>query len=126
MKSAILQSVRDADVLFLSKVITWCAGIRDAVALHRPKILFLTSPNNPDGSMISEEDLQELLQLPVLVVLDEAYIEFSDVPSRMSWVLKQPNLVVLRTFSKSAALAGTLCALPVGGFMLVSAGVVSR
>ena len=83
------------------------AGIRDAVALHRPKILFLTSPNNPDGSMISEADLQELLQLPVLVVLDEAYIEFSDVPSRMPLVLQQPNLVVLRTFSKSAALAGT-------------------
>ena len=77
------------------------------MALHGPKILFLTSPNNPDGSMIAEQDLRDLLQLPVLVVLDEAYIEFSDVPSRMTWVLKHPNLVVLRTFSKSAALAGT-------------------
>ena len=96
------------------------------MALHRPKILFLTSPNNPDGSMISEGDLQELLQLPVLVVLDEAYIEFSDVPSRMSWVLKQPNLVVLRTFSKSAALAGTLSALPLAGLLLVSAGLANH
>jgi histidinol-phosphate aminotransferase len=49
---------------------------------------------------------QEILQLPVLVVLDEAYIEFSDEPSRMTWVADYPNLVVLRTFSKCAALAG--------------------
>ena len=52
-------------------------GIQKAVAEHNPKILFLTSPNNPDGSMLSNEDLETLLQLPVLVVLDEAYIEFS-------------------------------------------------
>jgi histidinol-phosphate aminotransferase len=53
------------------------------VAEHRPKLLFLTSPNNPDGSMIPEEDLLALLELPVLVVLDEAYIEFADEPSRV-------------------------------------------
>lgn len=47
-----------------------------------------------------------LLELPVLVVLDEAYIEFSSEPSKLKWVQKYPNLVVLRTFSKSAALAG--------------------
>lgn len=45
------------------------------------------------------------------VVLDEAYIEFSDEPSKMSWVAEYPNLVVLRTFSKCAALAGLRCAL---------------
>lgn len=50
--------------------------------------------------------LQEILKLPVLVVLDEAYIEFSDEPSKMKWVADYPNLVVLRTFSKCAALAG--------------------
>ncbi|KIY99730.1 histidinol-phosphate aminotransferase [Monoraphidium neglectum] len=81
-------------------------GIRRAVAEHRPKLLFLTSPNNPDGSMIPEEDLLALLELPVLVVLDEAYIEFADEPSRVQWVQRYPNLVVLRTFSKCAALAG--------------------
>lgn len=43
------------------------------------KIVFLTSPNNPDGSMISGADLLEILQLPALIVLDEAYIEFSEV-----------------------------------------------
>ena len=41
---------------------------------HAPKMVFLTSPNNPDGSVIAEADLLALLALPVLVVLDEAYI----------------------------------------------------
>jgi histidinol-phosphate aminotransferase len=45
--------------------------------------VFLTSPNNPDGSIISDADLEALLQLPTLVVLDEAYIEFADEPSRI-------------------------------------------
>ena len=48
----------------------------------------------------------EILVLPVLVVLDEAYIEFSGETSRADWVAKYPNLIVLRTFSKMAALAG--------------------
>lgn len=56
--------------------------------------------------MITEPELLEILNLPVLVVLDEAYIEFSEEKSRMNWVAKYPNLVVLRTFSKCAALAG--------------------
>lgn len=46
--------------------------------------------------------MKEILALPVLVVLDEAYIEFSDIPSKLHWVREHPNLVVLRTFSKSA------------------------
>lgn len=41
-------------------------------------MVFLTSPNNPDGSLLSDEDLLEILKLDVLVVLDEAYIEFAD------------------------------------------------
>lgn len=81
-------------------------GIRRAVFEHNPKIVFVTSPNNPDGSTIAEEELQAILSLPVLVVLDEAYIEFSKEASRIQLVQDHPNLVVLRTFSKCAALAG--------------------
>lgn len=69
-------------------------------------MVFLTSPNNPDGSVMREEELLAILELPVLVILDEAYIEFSEEPSRCSWVKKYDNLIVLRTFSKMAALAG--------------------
>lgn len=81
--------------------------IEKAVLQHEAKVLFLTSPNNPDGGIIADADIDRLLQLPVLVVLDEAYIEFSDsASSRISDVPKRQNLVVLRTFSKRAALAG--------------------
>jgi histidinol-phosphate aminotransferase len=98
-----------------------------------PKLIYLCSPNNPDGSTISDTDLRRILELPLLVVLDEAYVEFqvSSAPhpvyhspfsptqhsalstqhslapaSRISWVLEHNNLVVLRTFSKLAGLAG--------------------
>ena len=69
------------------------------------KILFITSPNNPDGSVLSDVCLRQLLQLPLIVVLDEAYIEFAG-GSRADWVLEHENLIVLRTFSKWAGLAG--------------------
>jgi histidinol-phosphate aminotransferase len=56
--------------------------------------------------MISDDDLDHLLSLPLVIVLDEAYIEFSGCESRAGWVLKHDNLIVLRTFSKRAGLAG--------------------
>ncbi|XP_020703722.2 histidinol-phosphate aminotransferase 1, chloroplastic-like, partial [Dendrobium catenatum] len=76
--------------------------IIEVVNLEKPKCIFLTSPNNPDGSIINDEDLLKILKLPILVVLDEAYIEFSGLQSRMNWVKKHDNLIVLRTFSKRA------------------------
>ncbi|KAF5725626.1 histidinol-phosphate aminotransferase chloroplastic-like [Tripterygium wilfordii] len=81
-------------------------AIIDAVEQEKPKCIFLTCPNNPDGSIINDEELLKILALPILVVLDEAYIEFSGVESRMKWVKKHENLIVLRTFSKRAGLAG--------------------
>ncbi|CAI0440857.1 unnamed protein product [Linum tenue] len=80
--------------------------ICDAVRQEKPKCIFLTSPNNPDGSIINDEDLLKILELPLLVVLDEAYIEFSGLESKMKWVKEHENLIVLRTFSKRAGLAG--------------------
>ena len=69
------------------------------------KLIFITSPNNPDGGILDDRCLQQLLQLPLIVVLDEAYIEFAG-GSRANWVLEHENLIVLRTFSKWAGLAG--------------------
>ncbi|MCZ2123017.1 MAG: histidinol-phosphate transaminase [Anaerolineales bacterium] len=85
--------------------------IRKAVETYKPKLFFVTSPNNPDGSVIPAETLDELLDLPTLIVLDEAYIEFADETlgasvSRIQEVSKRENLIVLRTFSKWAGLAG--------------------
>jgi histidinol-phosphate aminotransferase len=70
-----------------------------------PKLIFVTSPNNPDGSLLSDADLRRLLALPAITILDEAYIEFGG-NSRIGWVEKHRNLIVLRTFSKWAGLAG--------------------
>ena len=86
-------------------------SICDAVAEYQPKLLFITSPNNPDGSVIPEDVLDQLLELPAIVVLDEAYIEFADKNlganlTRIREVPSRENLVVLRTFSKWAGLAG--------------------
>ena len=86
-------------------------GIRKAVDEYKPKLLFIASPNNPDGSLIPSDMMDELLALPLLVVLDEAYIEFAGENlgaslSRIREVPQRENLVVLRTFSKWAGLAG--------------------
>ena len=72
-----------------------------------PKLIFVASPNNPDGSALADGDLRRLLALPAGVVLDEAYVEFQGAgASRLAWVLEHDNLMVLRTFSHNAGLAG--------------------
>jgi len=86
-------------------------SIRNAVEEDHPKLLFITSPNNPDGSLVPAEVMDELLALPTLIVLDEAYIEFAGenlgaALSRIREVPLRENLIVLRTFSKWAGLAG--------------------
>lgn len=111
-------------------------GILEAAEKFSPKLIFLTSPNNPDGSLLPEPVLQKLLALPALIVLDEAYIEFAEggdaivdnsitrysntritnleysnneyrIPkSQITNVPITNNLIVLRTFSKLAGLAG--------------------
>lgn len=80
-------------------------AIERAVEIYHPKLLFVANPNNPDGSLTSAGLIERLLKLPVLVVLDEAYAEFAG-SSLIERVPEQPNLVVLRTFSKWAGLAG--------------------
>jgi histidinol-phosphate aminotransferase len=87
-------------------------GILEAVEKYSPKLIFLTSPNNPDGSLLPERALQKLLALPALIVLDEAYTEFAapeslgKTNSQITEVPNRENLIVLRTFSKLAGLAG--------------------
>lgn len=89
------------------------ASISTVVEQEHPKMIYITSPNNPDGCLINPADIDTLLNLPILVVLDEAYIEFSEgggtfgqQNSRIREVIERKNLAVLRTFSKWAGLAG--------------------
>jgi len=72
----------------------------------RSKIVFIARPNNPDGNVVSGNFIKRLASLPVLVVIDEAYIEFSAFQSLAKWVSQYENFVVLRTFSKAFGLGG--------------------
>ncbi len=82
-------------------------AIQEAIAKHRPKLLFLASPNNPDGSLTPIHEIEQILDQALILVLDEAYNEFSGPnTSLIQQVTRYNNLVVLRTFSKWAGLAG--------------------
>lgn len=71
------------------------------------KLVFLCSPNNPTGNRMSRERVLRLVaEFPGLVVVDEAYVEFSATPSLVELVSEHRNLAVLRTFSKAWGLAG--------------------
>ena len=76
------------------------------------KIVFLCSPNNPTGGVIPLVSIQKLCQAFAnhkIVVIDEAYIDFSDQPSSLELLSKYDNLIVLRTLSKGYGLAGVRC-----------------
>ncbi|MFK7936293.1 MAG: histidinol-phosphate transaminase [Saprospiraceae bacterium] len=78
-----------------------------AEANQHSKILFLCSPNNPTGNDVNRADIEFLLEkFKGVVVVDEAYIDFSELPSCTTLLEKYPNLVVLQTFSKAWGLAG--------------------
>jgi histidinol-phosphate aminotransferase len=68
-------------------------------------LAFLCSPNNPTGISITDEELKPVLETDRTVVLDEAYFEFSE-KTRVKWLKKYPNMIILRTMSKAFALAG--------------------
>jgi histidinol dehydrogenase len=73
----------------------------------RSRLLFLCSPNNPTANLLSTHKIEWLLRrFPGMVVIDEAYADFSDSPSWISRLAEFPNLIVLQTFSKAWALAG--------------------
>jgi len=80
------------------------ARIKKALT-KRTKVIFVASPNNPTGNLASEKEIMELVDTGKIVVVDEAYFEFSNV-TVANLVPFYPNLIVLRTFSKWAGLAG--------------------
>ena len=80
------------------------AGIKKALT-RSTKVIFVASPNNPTGDTATEKEIMELVGTGKIVVVDEAYFEFSNL-TMANLVPAYPNLIVLRTFSKWAGLAG--------------------
>lgn len=73
-----------------------------AASDEHTKLIFLCSPNNPTGNNLCREEIIALLQgFEGLVIIDEAYADFSDAPSFLLDLEKYPNMVVLQTFSKA-------------------------
>jgi len=70
-------------------------------------VVFIANPNNPTGTLLPPAAIQKILlaATSTVVVIDEAYAEFSEV-TVLPWIRKYPNLFVTRTFSKAAGLAG--------------------
>ncbi len=80
-------------------------GIANAIDAHT-KLIFICSPNNPTGNSIRRQDIETVLNnFQGLVVVDEAYINFSAVKSFTQELAEYPNLVVLQTLSKAWGLA---------------------
>lgn len=81
-------------------------SIFSALQKEEIQLIFLASPNNPTGNVVENSEVETLCQrADCLVVIDEAYCEFSG-KSALQLVPKYPNLIIVRTFSKWAALAG--------------------
>ncbi|MDX1270758.1 histidinol-phosphate transaminase [Bizionia paragorgiae] len=73
----------------------------------RTKILFLCTPNNPTGNSFTEQAMEELLlKFKGIIVIDEAYIDFSNQKSWLEKLDQFPNLIITQTFSKAYGLAG--------------------
>ena len=82
--------------------------VEDVLAELRknPRVLYIANPNNPTGTLIGEKELRSILEAAAqtVVVMDEAYAEFSDFTA-LPWIREYPQLFVARTFSKVAGLA---------------------
>lgn len=82
--------------------------LTDSIQRDRPKVVFLCNPNNPTGQYLKRETIEQILFTceDTLLILDEAYINFTENPWRSLDLIDQHNLVILRSMTKDYALAG--------------------
>lgn len=83
-------------------------GALEKLESEKPRVIFITSPNNPTGNVTNLTDLVKILNISKesIVIFDEAYGEFSSEPSAVSLIGRYPQLIVTRTMSKAFAFAG--------------------
>lgn len=84
------------------------AKIVELIRQQRPKVIFLCNPNNPTGQYLSRAEIKEILSVAegCLVVLDEAYIAFTENTWSSLDLIRKANLIILRSMTKDYALAG--------------------
>ncbi|PKL82065.1 MAG: histidinol-phosphate transaminase [Ignavibacteriae bacterium HGW-Ignavibacteriae-3] len=88
---------------------------------RKTKLVFICSPNNPTGNVIDSKIISDLARsINGIIVIDEAYIEFSEKPSLINMVNDFSNIVVMRTFSKAWGMAGVRC-----GYCVASLGIIN-
>jgi len=107
-------------LFYRGKEMEWDPGELLSLA-RRSRLVFLGRPNNPTGGCLEEETIEGMLETGTVVVLDEAYVEFSSRGSLARLIRERENLVVLRTFSKAFGLAGLRVGYLLGSRELVSA-----
>lgn len=77
------------------------------ILASQAKVLFLCNPNNPVGSRLNPDDVIQVLEnFKGIVVMDEAYLEWSDLPTHARLLPQYPNLMITRTFAKAWGMAG--------------------
>lgn len=102
---AAINNIACKDVLMTHDFQLDIASIKKAINSNT-KAIFICSPNNPTGNVMEEASILELLELGVLVVVDEAYVDFSNTSSWSLRIKEYKNLIVTQTFSKAYGLAG--------------------
>ena len=113
--------------------VSWIAGTRNSdfslnidsaieqIKVAQPALTFITTPNNPTGESITIEEIEVLAKsVPGLLVVDEAYAEFSDEVSAVTLIEKYPQIVVIRTMSKAFAFAGARV-----GYLVANPSIIS-
>ncbi len=101
-----INNIEDKGVLLTNKFQPNIQRIKEEINT-RTKIIFLCSPNNPTGNSFDKESILQILEFfSGLVVIDEAYIDFSGKSSWITRLEEYPNLVITQTFSKAFGLAG--------------------
>jgi histidinol-phosphate aminotransferase len=92
-----------------------------AAADKNTKVIFLCSPNNPTGNLLNTTEIEKILKgFDGIVVIDEAYIDFSDKASWISKLNKYPQMVILQTFSKAWGLAAARCGMAFASEEIIS------
>ena len=115
-----INAVENREVLLSNDFQPQVEKIFEAVD-ENTKIIFLCSPNNPTGNSFSDESVTKLLQnFKGLIVIDEAYIDFSEKESWLAKIDEYPNLVITQTLSKAYGLAGIRLGICYGSAAVIS------